>query len=61
MQKLVEFSLKIVNLLNLRNSVSNALSRHSGEVVWPNDKDIGYFESRIYDLQDPVAFAAVED
>ena len=61
MQKLAKYSLKIVYLPGLKNSVADALSRQPGEASWPKDTDIGYSNSRAHALHDPVVFAAVED
>ena len=58
---LVEFSLIIVYLPGLRNSVADAFSRQPGEMDQPHDGDIGDSASGLYALQGHVVFAAVED
>ena len=48
-------------LPGLRNFVADALGRHPGEVDLPADGDIGDSGSGSYELQNPLAFAAIED
>ena len=61
LQKLAEFTLKIVYLLSLKNLVADTLSRWPQEAGQHDDADIGESNSGPYTLQDPVVFGAVED
>ena len=48
-----------MHLPGLNNSVANALSRQPGEVVYPDDTNIGDSFSEL--LQDPVVFTVFEE
>ena len=55
-----ELSLKIICLPGLRNSVADALNRLPDAVGYPNDIDIGVYDSEPHALQDPIVFTAVK-